>query len=952
MGQEIVYCFRCQTRLLGSDFDKGVAFKLGGKVACLACAQQVLPTLSAAEQESIRGLLSAGSRKGSSDKFPAMKPPTPPAMAKPASTTRLRAPQGRRTQSIPVASAPQPEKKTGLVLGLVGGGAVLLVVVLVVALTGSPRPPAASSELEPSEPAAAAPAPKAAAKPAPPPEDPSRSVLQRLRDFARARPQDLAGQVREYEQALSDIRDPRLLEEARKELEATRQKQRAVIVPEFSALEDKLRPFLDREEFRRALEEWERERSRHDVGDWRNAVDKKMKEIRDKADAAYRAVKEKAGDARRRAEAAELKSLRDRVAKWGLDPFLQDFDRLFAGPAPAAVAPPPPPPDAKPASKEASAYHAGWRRAMAHASSREYDAALRELEGASKSLTEADVRAESARDAALLKRVTALHAEATKTLTQWPRWSPISLEVREGEGMRQTLIERVVRAEPTRMEITRGRGLATAFVEYSELLPEMLAEVCRDKAGKSGPEDLRALAVFCLLEGGDDTSVARVGADPGDLPRKYVDYSRDVRTNPPKPASRDAEARKLFAAAEREWRDPATRVSAIEKYRALREDYAAAPIVTRYKEAITSRGDSGKDYLLGAAGLKGSGEFQPSSSPKLESCWTVARDVTLAPLETHVEFEFLALADTAYKCWVYLGGCCTENFRGYYQGTEVTAPDPENKKVMRPAEPGATHSVSLGLPSGLRSHARHDGGKAKKEPLRWEWVAVPLPKYASAGPKKLRILGEVQGFSVGAAVVSSTRRGPPREADLAEALKAAPAAAAAPASGTPDPAAWLTVGPFPNGWDEAFPPEQQVNLAGKYPTRSGDQGWMLAFPEVRANRCAVFDFKGQYSPKDDVVAYAAVHVKSPSAQDARLLLGSDDSVKVWVNGALVHTNGAKRGVKIDDDEVAVKLKAGWNRLLFKVAQWGGDWGLCARVADARKNPLPGLEFDPFGDLPR
>ena len=31
MGQEIVYCYKCQTRLMGSDFDKGKAFRVGSR---------------------------------------------------------------------------------------------------------------------------------------------------------------------------------------------------------------------------------------------------------------------------------------------------------------------------------------------------------------------------------------------------------------------------------------------------------------------------------------------------------------------------------------------------------------------------------------------------------------------------------------------------------------------------------------------------------------------------------------------------------------------------------------------------------------------------------------------------------------------------------------------------------------------------------------------------------
>ena len=37
MGQEIVYCFKCNTRLVSSDFDKGAAYWVADRPACKAC---------------------------------------------------------------------------------------------------------------------------------------------------------------------------------------------------------------------------------------------------------------------------------------------------------------------------------------------------------------------------------------------------------------------------------------------------------------------------------------------------------------------------------------------------------------------------------------------------------------------------------------------------------------------------------------------------------------------------------------------------------------------------------------------------------------------------------------------------------------------------------------------------------------------------------------------------
>jgi hypothetical protein len=79
-------------------------------------------------------------------------------------------------------------------------------------------------------------------------------------------------------------------------------------------------------------------------------------------------------------------------------------------------------------------------------------------------------------------------------------------------------------------------------------------------------------------------------------------------------------------------------------------------------------------------------------------------------------------------------------------------------------------------------------------------------------------------------------------------------------------------------------------------------------------------------------AYLRTRVVSPRARAARLEIGSDDGVKVWLNGQPVHANNAARGLKAGDDKVPVQLREGDNDLLVKVTQGGGEWGLCLRVA--------------------
>jgi hypothetical protein len=82
----------------------------------------------------------------------------------------------------------------------------------------------------------------------------------------------------------------------------------------------------------------------------------------------------------------------------------------------------------------------------------------------------------------------------------------------------------------------------------------------------------------------------------------------------------------------------------------------------------------------------------------------------------------------------------------------------------------------------------------------------------------------------------------------------------------------------------------------------------------------------------NAVAYLKAKIWSPKGQPATLLLGSDDGVKVWLNGKLVHSNNASRGVSPDQDKITVTLKEGTNELLLKVTNGAGDWGAAVRFA--------------------
>ena len=73
------------------------------------------------------------------------------------------------------------------------------------------------------------------------------------------------------------------------------------------------------------------------------------------------------------------------------------------------------------------------------------------------------------------------------------------------------------------------------------------------------------------------------------------------------------------------------------------------------------------------------------------------------------------------------------------------------------------------------------------------------------------------------------------------------------------------------------------------------------------------------------VAYGSIQLYASEQQQTTMLVGSDDSVKVWLNGTLVHKNAVLRGSSDYQDRFAVTLKEGINVLLVAVYESGGGW---------------------------
>lgn len=157
---------------------------------------------------------------------------------------------------------------------------------------------------------------------------------------------------------------------------------------------------------------------------------------------------------------------------------------------------------------------------------------------------------------------------------------------------------------------------------------------------------------------------------------------------------------------------------------------------------------------------------------------------------------------------------------------------------------------------------------------------------------------------------------------------------------------WRVVGPFPNaggaGFDAVFAPETGTDFTRPVPL-PGDGGGLHW--KVAANQANGFlDLYGEFKPNEQVCAYAAIRVRCPSARKVRLLAGSDDCMKSWVNGKLVISRNGSHPAAPGQEQVEIDLKAGDNDLLFKIPQGNGGWGMYCDLVGLDGKLMPDLEY--------
>ncbi len=729
MGQAIVYCTGCQVRLRDADFEKGAAQRIAGENFCARCAGPSRPSAPrppAAED--------ASARRGSS-------------------TTRI-----LHVVTPAKGTARFVEERaggSGWIVGGVAGAALVVVLALLASAGGSrrPPPPAGSRASEAAVPAPVAPPPLAPA-PAPPPRPDAAGLdaLRKARDFRRIHPSNFTGQLALYERALEEAQGRTGVDEARSELEAVRRAEKERVAAEWPALERAVDASLRDEKFQQALRLLDDAAAALSSADWKEAVGRKARQADADAERLHGKLLEESVEARKRGDEAAVKTIRERVTAWGVERFHAGLDRALADAAPR----PKPKGSAKPP-PEAVSWRSAWEAALARAAAHDFAAALADEERAAAGIQDPALRAEAAKDVELLRLASGAHREARQILSRGSKGQSLRLAVLDPAGRPQSVEGIVIQADLHRIELRKDeRG---TLVDLGEVRGASLADVFLSRRPARTETDLAAAVLLCLLEG-DVQAAARIAPEPSSgVPARYWEHARRAASPGAEEIRLEAEARRLFQAAEREFGMAATTADAVQKYARLLKDFAACPFVRRNAGFIGLRCEGAREFFLVVDDLSGAGAFRPSKSGD-DAFWLSSADGDDArAAENHVEIPFSVLEGLDYRCWVWAGGCCEEALTFGCQGSEMAAVDPRTKET-HPAEPGSTAwlPVRQVLSAPLRSHAAHAGRRA---PLRWGWVQIPLPKYAVSGSKKVRVVTSRPGLCIAQALVSSTRQAPP-----------------------------------------------------------------------------------------------------------------------------------------------------------------------------------------------
>jgi alpha-galactosidase len=154
---------------------------------------------------------------------------------------------------------------------------------------------------------------------------------------------------------------------------------------------------------------------------------------------------------------------------------------------------------------------------------------------------------------------------------------------------------------------------------------------------------------------------------------------------------------------------------------------------------------------------------------------------------------------------------------------------------------------------------------------------------------------------------------------------------------------WNIVGPFPSDKpksisldfktpvdeDIAKHPDGGVDLKATY--KSGDK--TLKWQSVNSPKGFV-SFSQHLGAVEWAMGYAYAEIESIHPRETVLQCGSDDGIRIWLNGKIVHNHEISRGHTAGQDSAPIYLKAGINKIVVKIDNYEAGWGFSMSIPKA------------------
>ncbi len=143
---------------------------------------------------------------------------------------------------------------------------------------------------------------------------------------------------------------------------------------------------------------------------------------------------------------------------------------------------------------------------------------------------------------------------------------------------------------------------------------------------------------------------------------------------------------------------------------------------------------------------------------------------------------------------------------------------------------------------------------------------------------------------------------------------------------------WEVAGPYAEK-DKSY--SQLFDIAFDPEKPDAQVAWRKMSVSQYEQHPAYADLLKELDGGEQKVAYLRTQIESDSSKSVTLEIFSDDGVKAWLNGQVVHANNTARPILAEPDRVTATLNQGVNTLMLKVTQNNLPWGAIVRVKEVK-----------------